>query len=199
MNTWTSPWEVSACVNVEFRNWMEVRDVGEKESGEQAKRSACFRTAVGTLGRLARFHDASPGAGDHQGQRDSRLLSQHSARGYDRGSARLSRSLPHHPSPLPPRRATWLSFHSDFGSFSFTLSLFLSLSLPPASSASFSPSTWPAQAKHPTQPPSLLHPLPRTPTDCRAFLLSFPPTCSCHVYCVHGHGVHECDIQTNMI
>lgn len=86
---------------------------------QQTKRSACSRTAVGAHGRLARFHDASPGAGRPPGPTGPRLFSQHSTRGYDRGSARLSRSSASPLTPLPSRRATWLSFHSDSGSLSY--------------------------------------------------------------------------------
>lgn len=100
-------------------------------NGQQTKRSACSRTAVGAHGRLACFHDASPGAGRPPGPTGPRLLSQHSSRSYDRGSARLSRSSA---SPLTP---TTLPSNLAVFPFRFWLSLLptspVSLTLPTCS------------------------------------------------------------------
>ncbi|TGZ52852.1 hypothetical protein DBV15_05182 [Temnothorax longispinosus] len=120
-------------------------------NGQQTKRSACSHTAVGAHGRLARFHDASPGAGRPPGPTGPRLFSRHSTRGYDRGSARLSRSSP---SPLTPATPS-----GNLAVFPFRFWL----SLLPTSPVSLAPPTWPAPAGYPTQPPSLLHPLPLLP------------------------------------
>lgn len=131
-------------------------------NGQQTKRSTCSRTAVGAHGRLARFHDASPGAGRPPGPTGPRLLSQHSTRGYDRGSAKLSRSSA---SPL-----TAATPPGNLAVFPF---LFW-LSLLSTSSVSLALPTWPAPAGYPTQPPSLLHPLPRLPPSVG---LLFPSGC----------------------
>lgn len=148
-----SPTRRSPRVNVSCSENGRRRDESEEGpgNGQQTKRSACSRTAVGAHGRLARFHDASPGAGRPPGPTGPRLLSQHSTRVYDRGSARLSRSSA---SPLTP--AT-LSGNLAVFPFRFWLSLL------PARSVSLALPTWPALAGYPTQPPSLLHPLPRLP------------------------------------
>lgn len=157
------PMRRSPRVNVSCSENVRRRDSEEGlGNGQQTKRSACSRTAVGAHGRLARFHDASPGAGRPPGPTGPRLLSQHSTRGYDRGSARLSRSSA---SPLTPATPS--------GNLAvFPLRFWFSLL--PTSSVSLALPTWPAPAGYPTQPPSLLHPLPRLPptTD-----LLFPSGC----------------------
>jgi len=121
---------------------------------------------VGVLGRLARFHDASPGTGRLPGPTGPRLLSPNAPRSpWARPKhARLSRSRPS-PPLLPPRRTTWLSFHSDFGSVSVALGVYplcrTSTRLTPAS--------------RPAQPPLPLHPSLRPPPSIDLSVCFFLP------------------------
>lgn len=155
--------------------------------GSKTKRSACSRTAVGAHGRLARFHDASPGAGRPPGPTGPRLFSQHSTRGYDRGSARLSRSSA---SPLTPCHPV-----GQPGCLSIpilALSSTYLIRLPRSSDLACS--GWLSNAAAITTAS-----VASTPTNCQSafpFWLSLPLACSCCIHCINVPGVRYIRTRT---